>query len=760
MAIHPPPSHTLADTQPPPFTDPGANPELLERSFAHELSPARWIGGRTRMLVAIALLACLALFLLARSLAEMPNIDGLWRVDPLGRVELVAAHDPALAASTGSTVEAILSDQGRPVAIDHLLQQSSRWLVDDLERHQRRVQQDALEHAVHSGAAVLQFNDGRQVRVASQPRGVAGLGAMFWVMCLFALVLFQAGAVALLAVPSLRGALYALMATCQAGTLLAIALEAVPGLGAVPGIAHTGDARTAFDLLTAAAVAHASGLHPRLMPSRHAVATVAWITVAALLALMAAGQVAHIWWWTQGVMVGLGLLAVVQLSWSYRLRPHPLAGVLARFAGVAVATLVLLSAAAAAARVLPLSPYQVTAVGATVWHVFFASLVLLVPLLSRPQQVVREFALLAGISTAATSLDLLFVAVFSLEQATSLTLSLFAALGLYAAARQWLMRQMLGNDRLTAERMFEQLYRIAREVQTDPHKLPDQLALMLHDLFEPLEVLQIDRTAERTQVVGEGSGLLVPVPRLGGTEATRTRAIVLRFANRGRRVFTSDDARLAERIVEQLERATAYERAVEQGRSEERSRIAQDLHDDIGARLLTLMYQAPTREMEEYLRHTLQDLKTLSRGLAATGHRLSHSAAEWKNDLTQRLSAAQCELGWSFAADADAALSVVEWSALTRVLRELVSNAIAHAHATRLDVELSYEHEHLTLVVTDNGGGRAPESWSHGLGLGGVRKRVKQLGGEVQWIENAGVGIQCRVVVPRFGRRMDQAALA
>ena len=52
----------------------------------------------------------------------------------------------------------------------------------------------------------------------------------------------------------------------------------------------------------------------------------------------------------------------------------------------------------------------------------------------RCKRVLREFAMLAGISTVATSLDLLFIAVFSLGQFASLTLALFLALGLYAGA--------------------------------------------------------------------------------------------------------------------------------------------------------------------------------------------------------------------------------------------------------------------------------------------------------------------------------------
>jgi signal transduction histidine kinase len=233
-------------------------------------------------------------------------------------------------------------------------------------------------------------------------------------------------------------------------------------------------------------------------------------------------------------------------------------------------------------------------------------------------------------------------------------------------------------------------------------------------------------------------------------QAPGSRALVLRHAQRGQRLFTVEDARLADRVVDQLRRAVAYDAAVERGRFEERQRIAQDLHDDIGARLLTLMYQAQTREMEDYIRHTLQDLKTLTRGLAAAEHRLSHAAAEWKADLTQRLNAAQATLDWQLHIDHDRPLTVVQWSALTRVLRELVSNALYHGHATHLEVQLRLEGPVLHLRVADDGEGLAPAGWAHGLGMGGVRKRVKLMGGEVAWAENRPRGIVCTVRVPEF----------
>jgi signal transduction histidine kinase len=408
--------------------------------------------------------------------------------------------------------------------------------------------------------------------------------------------------------------------------------------------------------------------------------------------------------------------------------------------------------ALAAADRQPGLTHNIADVGSLVWYVFLGSLLLLVPFLAKSQNLLREFALLAAISTVATSLDLLFVSVFGLGQFASLTLSLFLSLAVYTGVRHWILAQLVGNSMQTTERMFEQLYRIAREVEVQPERTPALLSQLIADLFEPLEVNAVERRTDKTRVARDGSSMLVPVPLLGG-DTTPRGSVLIRFAQRGRRLFTSEDARLTDRVVEQLRRAVHFDKAVEQGRSEERLRLAQDLHDDIGARLLTLMYKAQSPEMEDYVRHTLQDLKTLTRGLAAANHRLSHAAAEWKSDLTHRLTAAHIGLKWTFVFDDDILLTVVHWSALTRILRELVSNAIAHAQAEQLEIDFRLENDRIELTISDNGVGRDPRAWSHGLGLGGVRKRVKQLGGTVEWREVSPHGISCRVVIRDLSAR-------
>ena len=707
-----------------------------------------WKGQRLVLLVMFALLGCLVLASLVRALAMSKQIDAHWRADAQGRIELAASAEPALRSHVGQTLTGIMGSDDAVALADALaLQRSPRWVIDDAERTRQQTMQAQLGAALASDTVRLFFADGSKVELRPVPNGLASLPLALWLLCAAALSLYLLAVMVMLKRPTGRNLVYALMALCQSGNLLLIGSEISLEFGLRLPLARWGlPLHMAFDLFTAATMINAACLHPRRLPGSGWIALAGWGTALGIVAAAALGALPQVWWWTQIATLTMGIVAIGLLSWSYQIEPHPFAIVLRQFGVVTAVSWALLTLALAASTTLRSVPHNIADTAAVVWYVYLAAFLLLVPFLAQSQHVLREFALLAAVSSVAISLYLLFVAVFRLNQLAALTLSLFVSLGVYSAVRQWIMKQLLGSSVLTTERMFEQLYRIAREVEARPERAPLLVSQLLSDLFEPLEVNLGDLYSRRTRVAGDGSSMLVPLPALGG-EAEPPQSVLVRFAQRGRRLFTAEDARLTDRIVEQLRRAVHFDKAVEQGRHEERLRLAQDLHDDIGARLLTLMYKAQSPEMEDYVRHTLQDLKTLTRGLAASNHRLSHAAAEWKSDLSHRLTAAHVELKWAFVFDEDILLTVVHWSALTRILRELVSNAIAHSQAQQLDIDFRLENDRIELTITDNGVGRSPRSWSHGLGLGGVRKRVKQLGGEVEWREVSPHGISCRVTI-------------
>jgi signal transduction histidine kinase len=711
-----------------------------------------WIGWRRHVLMGAALLGCLAIFGLARWLAVMPQLDAQWGSDGQGGLVLVSSPLPELQGQEGRVLRAVSDASGQPRTVNSLLlHPSPRWQVHDDDRAQQVAQHELLAQRLAAGTVELWFDGGARVLVHSHARGLAGLGLLLWPLNLLALALVLLALAVVIVRPQVRNALYMLMSACQAGNLLIIALETTRGLGLPPGLAAIDlDLRLVLDACTGAAMVHVFVLHPYRQPHAMAWAAASWCAVVLGLLLIHAAVLAPGWWWAQGLCLGLGAMALAAVMRSHGARPNPFALIMRRFGLMALGTLVLVTLAVAATAHLPEVAHGVAVAASVAWYLFLASLLLLMPFLARGRQLLREFALLAGISAVAASMDLVFVAVFSIGPFTSLAVAVFVALAVYAGARQFILNHMLGHSMLTTERTFDHLYRAARAVQAHPRRYPQLLGQLLRDLFEPLEMAQIQASPTRAQLVGAGASLVVPARMTDEEQPTRA-AFMLRFAQRGQRLFTLDDARLADRVVDQLRRAVAYDQAVERGRHEERLRIAQDLHDDIGARLLTLMYQAPSPEMEDYIRHTLQDLKTLTRGLSVAEHRLSHAGAEWKADLSQRLAAAQAQLGWVFGHDEDLRLSVVQWSALTRVLRELVSNALFHGHATRIEVDFELRDRRLRLNVADDGGGRNPQEWSHGLGLGGVRKRVKLLGGSVAWRENEPRGIVCRVQVDDFG---------
>jgi signal transduction histidine kinase len=177
----------------------------------------------------------------------------------------------------------------------------------------------------------------------------------------------------------------------------------------------------------------------------------------------------------------------------------------------------------------------------------------------------------------------------------------------------------------------------------------------------------------------------------------------------------------------------------------ERSRIARELHDDVGQRVALVSSRLQgvlqkTRQASRQVRSTIAAARDGLGEIAVTLHNLSHELHPAKIrllGLVQTLEAL-CrdiveETGVDVRFTADGMLSHIdEETALCvfRVAQEALRNAVKHSGGRIFDVHLSGTASSLTLRIADDGDGFDPlASQSAGIGLVTMRERVELMGG-------------------------------
>lgn len=175
---------------------------------------------------------------------------------------------------------------------------------------------------------------------------------------------------------------------------------------------------------------------------------------------------------------------------------------------------------------------------------------------------------------------------------------------------------------------------------------------------------------------------------------------------------------------------------VEQAAAEERARIHADLHDDLGARLLEMVYAAPDQDSADRARALLQDLRdmvTRARGEPGT---LADVLADIQAEARRRLAAVDAGLAWQQPDDLpDPALDSASALHLRRIVREAISNALHHGGARSLRVRVRVEPgPELLLELTDDGAADlAGVGAGTGSGVRNMRARARALDGEIDW---------------------------
>lgn len=198
----------------------------------------------------------------------------------------------------------------------------------------------------------------------------------------------------------------------------------------------------------------------------------------------------------------------------------------------------------------------------------------------------------------------------------------------------------------------------------------------------------------------------------------------------------------------------------------ERRRIANDLHDGVGSRLVALLAsQDPKAPRSDGLSMALQAcLLELQMTVDDLDDQSSATVVERLGHLRYRLRPAFDRMGialeWNIAPEALECMVPAETATqVCRVAQEAMSNALRHSRATRVELRVMPQDRGRTMVleVRDNGRGLAspagfPGGLGHlgslGKGLRSMRSRADAIGGELAVMDIAPQGLCVRLVVP------------
>jgi signal transduction histidine kinase len=217
---------------------------------------------------------------------------------------------------------------------------------------------------------------------------------------------------------------------------------------------------------------------------------------------------------------------------------------------------------------------------------------------------------------------------------------------------------------------------------------------------------------------------------------------------------------LAGTVVRNRRETAVLAEAAEAARTEERARMARELHDVVSHNLSVVVLQAAgARAQAQGDDATLEKIERSSREALVEMRRLlgvlreddasplapQPSLAQLP-ELVERVRAAGLTVDLEVDGDWSGLEPAIDLSSY-RIVQEALTNAIKHAGPhPRVSVHLRRGPRELQITITDDGPGTAPNGAGHGLA--GMRERVTLLGGELRAEPQPGGGFTVNASLP------------
>jgi two-component system NarL family sensor kinase len=209
--------------------------------------------------------------------------------------------------------------------------------------------------------------------------------------------------------------------------------------------------------------------------------------------------------------------------------------------------------------------------------------------------------------------------------------------------------------------------------------------------------------------------------------------------------------------------------AVAHTRETERTKLAKDIHDNLGSYLATIKYQhessMPTttekRLNDSYnataalISQACAEVRAISHQMA-TGHNFDFSLSGALEQLVERVRGTKQFVLLFNCFGEDQHCSRATELELYKIAQELLSNVMKHAHATEVTLQINQSEEEITLMLEDNGIGFAPSKRKMlGMGLSNLEERTAALNGKLDINSELNRGTTILVAVPLHQNEMQ-----
>ncbi len=212
------------------------------------------------------------------------------------------------------------------------------------------------------------------------------------------------------------------------------------------------------------------------------------------------------------------------------------------------------------------------------------------------------------------------------------------------------------------------------------------------------------------------------------------------------------NAQLEQRVLEArraLEKSYEEKQRLEMDRAaaEERQKIYRDLHDDVGSKLLAITRQEEN-PAADLAGSALESIREAVYRSNYKDEPLLSFLANMREEVTMRTAAQGIACHWFEDPDLpEDILDTTQCYHLSRILRELVTNSLAHSQCSEIRVSFEVDEERpekLVLEFSDNGHGKVGLASVVGSGINNIKVRAEQIGGVANWLNGDGARFELR----------------